>query len=66
MSGLPSFRGYNSRPGRRGDRSISAVVREQTRVAMTGEEGHSITGWLGELREGDQAAAQPLWERYFA
>ncbi len=33
---------------------------------MTGEEGHSITGWLGELREGDQAAAQPLWERYFA
>ena len=33
---------------------------------MAGDEGHSITGWLGELREGDQAAAQPLWERYFA
>ena len=35
-------------------------------MAMAGEEGHSITGWLGELREGDQAAAQPLWERYFS
>ena len=33
---------------------------------MAGDEGHSITGWLGELKEGDQAAAQPLWERYFA
>ena len=35
-------------------------------MAMSGEDGHSITGWLGELKEGDQAAAQPLWERYFA
>ena len=26
----------------------------------------SITGWLGDLKEGDQAAAQPLWERYFS
>ena len=33
---------------------------------MASSEGHSITGWLGELKEGDQAAAQPLWERYFA
>ena len=33
---------------------------------MSVDEGHSITGWLGELKEGDQAAAQPLWERYFA
>jgi DNA-directed RNA polymerase specialized sigma24 family protein len=33
---------------------------------MTGGEGHSITGWLGDLKEGDQAAAQPLWERYFS
>jgi DNA-directed RNA polymerase specialized sigma24 family protein len=33
---------------------------------MAGGEGHSITGWLGNLKEGDQAAAQPLWERYFA
>jgi DNA-directed RNA polymerase specialized sigma24 family protein len=26
----------------------------------------SVTGWLGSLKEGDQAAAQPLWERYFS
>jgi DNA-directed RNA polymerase specialized sigma24 family protein len=25
----------------------------------------SITGWLGQLREGDANAAQQLWERYF-
>lgn len=25
----------------------------------------SVTHWLGRLRAGDQAAAQPLWERYF-
>jgi len=33
---------------------------------MTGGDGHSITGWLGNLKEGDQTAAQPLWERYFS
>src|SRR5271155_3510680 len=33
---------------------------------MTAREGGSITGWLGDLREGDQAAAQPLWEHYFS
>ena len=33
---------------------------------MTGDDRGSITGWLGDLREGDQAAAQPLWERYFS
>jgi DNA-directed RNA polymerase specialized sigma24 family protein len=33
---------------------------------MSGGERGSITGWLGNLREGDQAAAQPLWERYFS
>jgi DNA-directed RNA polymerase specialized sigma24 family protein len=33
---------------------------------MTPGQGHSITGWLDELKEGDQGAAQPLWERYFA
>jgi DNA-directed RNA polymerase specialized sigma24 family protein len=27
--------------------------------------GGSITHWLGDLREGDLAAVQPLWERYF-
>ena len=25
----------------------------------------SITHWLGALKAGDLAAAQPLWERYF-
>jgi DNA-directed RNA polymerase specialized sigma24 family protein len=25
----------------------------------------SVTHWLGQLRAGDPAAAQPLWERYF-
>lgn len=29
------------------------------------EQGGSITHWLGDLRDGDLAAAQPLWERYF-
>lgn len=33
---------------------------------MTVGEGGSITRWLGDLKEGRQAAAQPLWERYFA
>ena len=33
---------------------------------MSGDEGGSVTCWLGHLREGDLAAAQPLWERYFA
>jgi DNA-directed RNA polymerase specialized sigma24 family protein len=33
---------------------------------MADHERGSITGWLGNLREGDQAAAQPLWERYFS
>jgi DNA-directed RNA polymerase specialized sigma24 family protein len=31
---------------------------------MDGEE--SVTHWLNQLRAGDQAAARPLWERYFA
>lgn len=29
-----------------------------------GDEG-SITRWIGELKAGDRAAVQPLWERYF-
>jgi len=32
---------------------------------MMGEHDGSITHWLGDLRGGDLAAAQPLWERYF-
>jgi DNA-directed RNA polymerase specialized sigma24 family protein len=31
----------------------------------TDEEG-SVSRWLGELKAGDRAAVQPLWERYFA
>src|SRR5262249_10375897 len=33
---------------------------------MNGDDGGSVTCWLGNLREGDLAAAQPLWERYFS
>ena len=32
---------------------------------MTPDEGGSVSHWLGELKAGDLAAAQPLWERYF-
>jgi DNA-directed RNA polymerase specialized sigma24 family protein len=32
---------------------------------MMDEQRGSITHWLGDLREGNLAAAQPLWERYF-
>jgi DNA-directed RNA polymerase specialized sigma24 family protein len=28
-------------------------------------EGGSVTRWIGVLKEGDQAAAQAVWERYF-
>ena len=27
--------------------------------------GGSVTRWLGQLQEGDSAAARQLWERYF-
>lgn len=30
------------------------------------ESGGSVSQWLGDLKAGDLAAAQPLWERYFA
>jgi DNA-directed RNA polymerase specialized sigma24 family protein len=33
---------------------------------MSGEDGGSVTCWLGDLKGGDLAAAQPLWERYFS
>ena len=36
------------------------------RHMMNAREGGSITGWLGNLKDGDQAAAQPLWEHYFS
>jgi DNA-directed RNA polymerase specialized sigma24 family protein len=33
---------------------------------MSPEDGGSVTRWLGDLKAGDPAAAQRLWERYFA
>ena len=33
---------------------------------MPYDDSGSVTHWLGALRGGDRAAAQPLWERYFA
>jgi DNA-directed RNA polymerase specialized sigma24 family protein len=32
---------------------------------MRPEDEGSITRWIGDLKAGDRAAAQPLWERYF-
>ncbi len=33
---------------------------------MPGDDQGSITGWIASMKAGDLAAAQPLWERYFA
>jgi DNA-directed RNA polymerase specialized sigma24 family protein len=33
---------------------------------MPTNDNGSVTLWLGALKDGDLAAAQPLWERYFA
>jgi DNA-directed RNA polymerase specialized sigma24 family protein len=35
-------------------------------MPMNGTDGGSVTCWLGNLKGGDLAAAQPLWERYFS
>ena len=32
---------------------------------MPGNDGGSVTRWIGGLRAGDGEAAQALWERYF-
>jgi hypothetical protein len=33
---------------------------------MAGDEDGSISRWIASVKGGDLAAAQPLWERYFA
>jgi hypothetical protein len=33
---------------------------------MPGNDQGSITRWIAGVKGGDLAAAQPLWERYFA
>src|SRR4051794_29187265 len=33
---------------------------------MAGDDRGSVSRWLGDLKAGDEAAVQPLWERYFA
>src|SRR5262245_62417052 len=38
-----------------------ALDRGGTAMEPTG----SVSHWLGQLKAGDRAAAQPLWERYF-
>ena len=35
-------------------------------MPMSVDDGGSVTCWLGNLKDGDLAAAQPLWERYFS
>lgn len=37
----------------------------EVRSHMAGDDQGSVTHWLGDLRAGEQEAAQPLWDRYF-
>jgi DNA-directed RNA polymerase specialized sigma24 family protein len=45
---------------------LHCASRNGTVKPMKSGQEHSVTGWIGHLKEGDQAAAQPLWERYFS
>src|SRR5262245_15201080 len=49
-----------------GERTGVLGLEDRSRTAMTGDDAGSVTCWLGNLRGGDLAAAQPLWERYFS
>jgi DNA-directed RNA polymerase specialized sigma24 family protein len=49
----------------RGERGTLHIL-GKVGMPMDGADGGSVTCWLGNLKEGDLAAAQPLWERYFA
>lgn len=35
-------------------------------MATAGDDRGSVSRWIGDLKAGDGAAVQPLWERYFA
>src|SRR5438105_1816712 len=43
-----------------------ASMLEGQRWRMSHESSGSVSHWIGHLKQGDQAAAQLLWERYFA
>jgi DNA-directed RNA polymerase specialized sigma24 family protein len=43
-----------------------ASARKEKPRTMPGDGQGSITGWIASVKSGDLAAAQPLWERYFA
>lgn len=57
MAGEPVGRALQSRRG------VGWMARGGGGMA-TGD-GGSITRWIGDLKAGDRAAVQPLWERYF-
>src|SRR4051794_11020349 len=50
--------GRNSRPRRRGQAAGGGT--------MPSRDAGSVSRWIVELKAGEHAAAQPLWERYFA
>jgi DNA-directed RNA polymerase specialized sigma24 family protein len=35
-------------------------------LIMSGDDQGSVTRWIAEMKDGQTAAVQPLWERYFA
>jgi DNA-directed RNA polymerase specialized sigma24 family protein len=43
------------------------MTSKEYRVAtpMTEDDGGSVTRWVANLKQGNQAATQPIWERYF-